>query len=169
MARYCGSLGLERRLIMKRFLTAVTATALSALLAVSSIDPAVAGPVQPVPQPLLTQTTGPVNGVTEVQYRHHRPHGRPHYRPHHRPHHGYGHWHGHRGYRYERPGYRRHHDGWWYPGAAFAAGAIIGGGVAHRPHASAHVRWCASRYRSYRVSDNTYQPNHGPRRQCVAR
>ncbi len=32
---------------------------------------------------------------------------------------------------------------------------------------SAHVRECQSRYRSYRVSDNTYQPyGGGPRRQC---
>lgn len=32
---------------------------------------------------------------------------------------------------------------------------------------AAHVRECQSRYRSYRVSDNTYQPyGGGPRRQC---
>lgn len=31
---------------------------------------------------------------------------------------------------------------------------------------SAHVRWCYNRYRSYRASDNTYQPYHAPRRQC---
>ncbi len=31
---------------------------------------------------------------------------------------------------------------------------------------SAHVRWCYDRYRSYRASDNTYQPYNGPRRQC---
>ncbi|MBB3612312.1 hypothetical protein FHX11_005281 [Rhizobium sp. BK602] len=151
---------------MKRLLTAVTATALSALLAVSSIDPAAAGPIQPMPQPLALQTTSQANGVTEVQYRHdwrhYRP--RPHYRPHHRP----GYWHGHRGYRYARPGYRRYHDGWWYPLAAFTAGAIIGGAAARPAHGSGHVRWCANRYRSYRVSDNTYQPTSGPRRQCVS-
>jgi hypothetical protein len=33
---------------------------------------------------------------------------------------------------------------------------------------SAHVRWCYAHYRSYRASDNTFQPNHGPRRQCRA-
>lgn len=33
---------------------------------------------------------------------------------------------------------------------------------------SAHVRWCESRYRSYRPYDNTFQPNYGPRRQCVS-
>jgi hypothetical protein len=31
---------------------------------------------------------------------------------------------------------------------------------------SAHVQWCHSRYRSYRTYDNTFQPYHGPRRQC---
>ncbi|MCB8828228.1 BA14K family protein, partial [Escherichia coli] len=30
-------------------------------------------------------------------------------------------------------------------------------------------RWCYNRYRSYRAYDNTYQPNNGPRRQCVSR
>ena len=33
---------------------------------------------------------------------------------------------------------------------------------------SAHVRWCDAKYRSYRVSDNTFQPYHGPRKQCVS-
>lgn len=31
-----------------------------------------------------------------------------------------------------------------------------------------HVQWCYNRYRSYRSSDNTFQPNNGPRRQCVS-
>jgi len=35
----------------------------------------------------------------------------------------------------------------------------------HRLPAS-HVRWCHNRYRSYRASDNTFQPYNGPRRQC---
>ncbi|MGP2493127.1 BA14K family protein [Mesorhizobium sp. PUT5] len=30
----------------------------------------------------------------------------------------------------------------------------------------AHEQWCYARYRSYRASDNTFQPNNGPRRQC---
>lgn len=33
-------------------------------------------------------------------------------------------------------------------------------------YSSAHVRYCYNRYRSYRAYDNTYQPYHGPRRQC---
>jgi hypothetical protein len=82
-------------------------------------------------------------------------------------------WHnGHRGYRYNRHGYRRHSDGWWYPLAAFGAGAIIGGAIAneppvrYRPRGNAHIDWCYNRYRSYRASDNTFQPYNGPRRQC---
>ena len=31
---------------------------------------------------------------------------------------------------------------------------------------AAHVRWCHNRYRSYRAWDNSFQPYHGPRRQC---
>lgn len=28
------------------------------------------------------------------------------------------------------------------------------------------VEWCRARYRSYRAADNSFQPLHGPRRQC---
>jgi len=33
---------------------------------------------------------------------------------------------------------------------------------------SAHVRWCYSRYRSYRAWDNTFQPYGGPRQPCYS-
>jgi hypothetical protein len=36
----------------------------------------------------------------------------------------------------------------------------------YRSLSSAHIRWCYSRYRSYRAWDNSWQPYHGPRRQC---
>ncbi|MCR6499192.1 BA14K family protein [Shinella sp. CPCC 101442] len=85
---------------------------------------------------------------------------------------GYRHgWHrGHRGYRHARRGYR-HHNGYWFPLAAFGAGAIIGGAIANdRGYVGggSHVNWCANRYRSYRAYDNTFQPYGGPRRQCVS-
>ena len=32
--------------------------------------------------------------------------------------------------------------------------------------ATPHAHWCAGRYRSYRIEDNSYQPYGGPRRQC---
>ncbi|MDX3924294.1 MAG: BA14K family protein [Shinella sp.] len=92
--------------------------------------------------------------------------------------HRYG-WHrGHRGYRDYRRGYRRHSDGFWYPLAAFGAGAIIGGAIASQPRyvepapavgvSGAHIDWCANRYRSYRAYDNTFQPYGGPRQQCIS-
>ena len=31
-----------------------------------------------------------------------------------------------------------------------------------------HVSYCQARYKTYRVSDNTFQPNNGPRRACVS-
>lgn len=63
--------------------------------------------------------------------------------------------------------YRRDNTGAIIGG--LAAGAIIGGIIASQPRVSAgssHADYCYSRYRSYRASDNTYQPTYGPRRQC---
>lgn len=77
---------------------------------------------------------------------------------------------GHRGYRYYRPGYREH-NGFWFPAAAFVAGAIISGAIANQPRAaygSSHVQWCYDRYRSYRAYDNSFQPYNGPRQQCYS-
>lgn len=78
---------------------------------------------------------------------------------------------GHRGYRDARPGYRQY-QGWWFPPAAFIAGAIVGGAVSQPPvravPVDAHAEWCHARYRSYRAWDNTFQPYNGPRRQCIS-
>jgi hypothetical protein len=84
---------------------------------------------------------------------------------------------GYRGYREYRRGYRRHGD-FWFPAAAFVAGALITGAITNsRPrtviverdgYGSAHVEWCYNRYRSYRASDNTFQPYNGPRQQCYS-
>jgi hypothetical protein len=77
----------------------------------------------------------------------------------------------HRGYRYHRPGYRQH-NGYWFPPAAFIMGAIISGALSNQQPvvrmSAQHVRWCQNRWRSYRVSDNSYQPFNGPRRACVS-
>ncbi|MFC6490278.1 BA14K family protein [Nitratireductor sp. GCM10026969] len=53
-----------------------------------------------------------------------------------------------------------------------AAGAIIGGLLANQARSSPayrsdrHVEWCLSRYRSYDVRTDTFQPYNGPRRYC---
>ncbi|WP_246752887.1 BA14K family protein [Sinorhizobium sp. BG8] len=122
-------------------------------MAVSSVLPAEAAP------PISKSVPG-YSDVEQVQYRH---------RPRPKPRRG---WHnGHRGYHHARPGYRRWNDGYWYPLAAFGAGALIGGAIASSPRVttgSAHVNWCANRYRSYRAYDNTFQPYNGPRQQCYS-
>jgi len=81
-------------------------------------------------------------------------------------------WRGHRGYRSYRRGYREY-NGWWFPLAAFTAGAVIGNAIneprrVYRGGGSSHVEWCYNRYRSYRASDNTFQPYNGPRQRCYS-
>lgn len=86
-----------------------------------------------------------------------------------------GYYRGYRGYPYYRDGYRRYDDGYWYPLAAFTAGAIIGGAIAAQPRYydeggvnPRHLEWCAARYRSYRAYDNSFQPYYGGRQQCLS-
>jgi len=77
---------------------------------------------------------------------------------------------GHRGYRERRPGYR-YHNGYWFPLAAFATGAIIGGAAAANRGGdldSRHIAWCENRYRTFRASDNTFAPRVGVRAQCIS-
>ncbi|MDQ0455050.1 hypothetical protein QO005_001380 [Rhizobium paknamense] len=93
---------------------------------------------------------------------------------------GPGYYRGYRGYRDYHPGYRRHHDGYWYPLAAFAAGAIIGGAIASEPRPAApppvysngvnprHYEWCSARYRSYDSYSNTFVTYNGTRQQCYS-
>jgi hypothetical protein len=84
-----------------------------------------------------------------------------------------GYYRGYRGYRDYRPGYRRYGD-YWFPAAAFLAGAIVTGAIANsQPRVvvrggDAHTQWCYNRYRSYRAYDNTFQPYSGPRQQCYS-
>lgn len=75
---------------------------------------------------------------------------------------------GHRGFDRPRHGYREH-NGAWFPAAAFITGAIIGGTMSQSGGGGdGHVAWCYDRYRSYRASDNTYQPYDGPRQECYS-
>ncbi|KQZ98519.1 lectin-like protein BA14k [Mesorhizobium sp. Root157] len=144
---------------MKRILTALLASVLSASFMAAELLPATAAPVY------LPQAQSVPSQVQDIDYKPwlrrgvHRRDGAVYYN-------------GHRGYREYRRGYRRHGD-FWFPLAAFAAGAIISGAIANdRPPAyasgNAHVSWCYDRYRSYRAYDNTFQPYNGPRRQCYS-
>lgn len=128
---------------------------LSAVMALTSFVPAQAFPVA------VPESNPQISNVEEVQYRReYRRRG----------------WHnGHRGYIRRRPGYRRHSDGWWYPLAAFGAGAIIGGAIVNERRtrdygdlSPRHVEWCYDRYRSYRAYDNSFQPYGGGRQQCYS-
>ncbi len=143
-----------------RIATVFTAAAVLA----TSFIPVSAMPLTPS-APMAVQTTA--NQATEVQYRH-RDDRRRHYR-HDRRQYREGYYNGHRGYRERRRGYRQH-NGYWFPLAAFATGAIIGGAINRQPRAygSSHTQWCANRYRTYRASDNTYVASAGVRRTCVS-
>lgn len=93
------------------------------------------------------------------------------------------------GGRYHRWGHGHYYRNGWNNWGGFALGLGLGiplgyygsgyyGGydpyyAPYRPRVyrgggSAHVEWCYARYRSYRPYDNTYQPYHGPRRQCLS-
>jgi hypothetical protein len=52
--------------------------------------------------------------------------------------------------------------GAWIPAAAQTNGAMVASHAAYGSGAS----WCATHYKTYRASDNTYQPLDGPREQC---
>ncbi|MBP1850364.1 BA14K family protein [Rhizobium halophytocola] len=126
----------------------------SAMIATSFV-PSQALPLSATAVPTVART-GDTTNVVDVQYRRHRA---DHYR-------------GYRGYRSHRRGYR-YHNGYWFPLAAFATGAIIGGAVSSAPARSAginpkHYAWCESRYRSYDARSNTFQPYNGPRQQCTS-
>ncbi|MDR6754993.1 hypothetical protein J2Y48_000266 [Mycoplana sp. BE70] len=75
------------------------------------------------------------------------------------------------GSRFYRDGYFRYRDGYWYPRSAFTTGELLGD-VTVGPGAPIYgmttEQWCANRYRSYRLADNTYLPRTGgPRVPCV--
>lgn len=132
---------------------------LLALISASAM--VVAGAASAISAPMARLQVQSAGLVDQVQYRRHHDHD----------HDRRGYYHGYRGSRHHRHGYRRGHDGWWYPLAAFGAGAIIGGAMANgaRTHGrveSRHVQWCLDHYRTYRPSDNSYVPRIGVRAQC---
>jgi hypothetical protein len=131
---------------MKKSLSSFALPAIAALaLAAGAVAPAAAGVVPAVNAVSQAAATGESTVVKadwdkRRHWRHHRRHHR-HWR-HHRPRSGiYFHF---GSPRYVAPRYV-------YPGRGLPP---------------AHIRWCYNHYRSYRASDNTFQPYHGPRRQC---
>ncbi|WP_421565772.1 BA14K family protein [Ochrobactrum sp. EDr1-4] len=136
--------------------------ALSFAVAATSFTPAVASPLRQTSDLSLSESQ-----IQQVQHRRYRDDRRGNWKRSNRD----G-WHnGHRGYRDQRRGYKRHSDGWWYPLAAFGAGAVLGGALnnqrpAARGYSNRHYQWCSSRYRTYRASDNTYVPSAGRRAIC---
>jgi len=154
---------------MKKFIAALCAGSLGLTFGLVPAIPSVAAPMMP--------QANAFSNVHTVQYRDQWRKKNRTYRVQ-RDHNRRGYWNGHRGERNKRHGYRRHNDGLWYPLAAFGLGAIIGGAIANQPQPApvyrerhggdAHVQWCYERYRSYRASDNTFQPYNGPRQQCYS-
>ncbi|TWF57250.1 BA14K-like protein [Neorhizobium alkalisoli] len=148
--------------------------AVSALLLAGSL-----GEASAMPLPVGPTVPAASSDVTNVQYYRHYG-GRPGW---HGDRGGWGRpgWHGgYRGYRGYRDGYR-YHNGYWFPLAAFGAGALIGGAIASQPRYvepapvysggginPRHYQWCSERYRSYDSYSNTFQPNNGPRRTCLS-
>ncbi|MET0171275.1 MAG: BA14K family protein [Agrobacterium vaccinii] len=164
---------------MQNYMKTLWAAGFAALTAAGSVVPAQAMPITINP-PVVDKAN---DGVVNVQYWRDRGYGRDY---------GGGYYRGHRGYRDYRPGYR-HHNGYWFPLAAFGAGAIIGGALAqprevyrpvpeYRPRpvyreyrptrragvSQSHVNWCFGRYRSYDAYSNTFQPYNGPRQTCYS-
>jgi hypothetical protein len=84
--------------------------------------------------------------------------------------HGHGHWHHHNRW---GSGHRLHGNDSYYDDdsdsgvlfKSFVTGTLFNRQGSQGYYGS-HAHDCASRYRSYRASDNTYQPNHGPRQIC---
>lgn len=86
-------------------------------------------------------------------------------------------WRGHDQRRWHRGEHWHHrqHRRYYRPDSGFYF--QFGGPPVYRRHAAprrayryrlppAHYDWCQARYRSYRASDNSFQPYNGPRRQC---
>ena len=155
---------------MRQLSTRIATLAVSATIALAS---AVSSYAMPLPAAAVSAPGAALADVQPVQWRHGYGYG---YGP--RPYYGGGWYRGYRGYPHYRDGYR-YYNGYWFPLAAFGAGAIIGGAIASEPRYYAtpapggdinprHFEWCAARYRSYRAFDNTFQPNSGPRQQCYS-
>jgi len=146
---------------MNKLTSALCAT-LAFAMSASMALPAAAAPVFSPSAPQAN--SDPVQVQYPGEYRRNKNHRRNHFERRGKS----AYYNNHRGYRERRPGFRQH-NGFWFPPAAFIAGAIIGGALnQNQGVGSSHVAWCHNRYRSYRASDNTFQPYNGPRKQCFS-
>jgi hypothetical protein len=169
------SIPISRHMLSKRGeeMNKIAVILLAALTGFSGVIPAQAMPIN---RPAIT--AGETTDVQQVQDRYYlrrnqgwnngwNNNGAYHQRD------GRGGWYRNDGGRYNDRGWRRN-DRRNNAGAiigGFAAGAIIGGALAAQPRqysGNSNTQWCYNRYRSYRAYDNTFQPNHGPRRQCYS-
>ncbi|EJF87130.1 BA14K family protein [Bartonella rattimassiliensis] len=99
---------------------------------------------------------------------------------------------GFKGYHNYRRGYIKYKDNWWYPETAFVASPHLSAKDASLKVVSdakrtfltsyseklekkepwmlkQHIESCRARYRSYNKNDNSFQPFHGARKQCLSR
>jgi hypothetical protein len=147
---------------MKKIFSSVCAIALAASSFGIAAAPASAAPLQ-----TLQYNSGQAEFLTvQYRYRDRDDRGRFERRG------SYGYYNGHRGFRDRRPGYRQF-NGFWFPPAAFIFGAIVGGALDNQNGRNVrlsrqHFAWCEDRYRSYRASDNSFQPYNGPRQRCIS-
>ena len=75
---------------------------------------------------------------------------------------------GQRGQRQHRSGWRQY-NGFYFPQSAFSISLNFGDSRDDvRVSSDRHVAYCEDRYVSYRESDNSFQPYHGNRQQCIA-
>lgn len=159
---------------MKKIVSGLLAATLSVSFAVAAAVPADAAQVfVPQASPALSDIQNVEARNGDLQWKQRNWSGRRDFRRNFANRDRGAYWNGHRGYREYRHGYRRHGD-YWFPLAAFATGALITGAIINSENnrvyrgGDSHVQWCYDRYRSYRASDNTFQPYNGPRQQCVS-
>ena len=134
----------------------VALAVLAGLTAPAAASPLAASLVRPSIVPAASGSASDVQMIDHRRDRRCRRHqrcGSHYWKRHHR------HYHGHRRHRGVYP---RFYIGPLYPSYRYVE--------PHRHYrrdfGSAHIAWCYNRYRSYRAWDNTFQPYHGPRRQC---
>lgn len=155
---------------MTRLATKTATAAIASAFMAVSVLPAEAMPAfKPAPTTSENIQTVQYRGGYNGGYRHDRGYDRGH-------HHGGKHHHNNgRDRRYYK---QKDNNDAWVPLAILGAGAlIIGGAVAANNNNRVpvnsgvnprHFDWCYDKYRSYRSSDNTFQPYNGPRKQCYS-